>query len=157
MPTRFTRNTAFAIAPLLLLVVLLLLAVPQGYACSWAIGFFYQVTALKGRVVGTHSHLYFPGWLRQSFARKHVKLAPYEYRWPRTRNSQPFRTVETDGEGIFDFGSVSAGHYTLVIGDEDSFDVEVKEKPNRSETLTIDVSPVSPDCTGGHELIVKTE
>lgn len=153
MATRFARNTAVAVA------ALLLLALSQGRACSRTIGYFYQVTALKGQVVGTHSRLYSPRWLRHSFARKHAKLALYEYRWPRVGNTMPFvRAVETDGKGMFDFGPVDTGHYTLVIDDGGSFDVELKENPKgRSETLTIDVSPIFPDCTGGHELIVKTK
>lgn len=154
MTIRFTKNPALVVASLLLLAVF---QVP-GQACSWAIGYFYQVTELKGRVVGAHSR-YFPWWLRQSFARKHTKLTLYEYRWPRAGNILPIvKAVETDDRGMFDFGPVNTGHYTLVIGDRDSFDVELKANPTRrTETLLIDVSPVFPDCTGGHELIVKTE
>ncbi len=146
------------IAPVAL-AALLLLAVSQAHACEWAIGYFYQVTALKGRVVGTDSRAYLPRWLRQSFAKKHARLVLYEYRWPRTRNDVPpvIRTVETDSEGMFDFGPLKTGHYTLIIEDEDSFDVEVKESAHVTESVTIDVTPVSPDCTGGHEFIVKTK
>ena len=137
---------------------LLLLAVSQVHACSWAIGYFYQVTALQGRVVGT-SWPHLPRWLRQSFARKHAKLALYAYRWPRTRTDVPpiIRRVETDGEGRFDFGPLETGHYTLIIDSEDSFDVELKKLPQVTESVTIDVSPVLPDCTGGHEFIVRTK
>jgi hypothetical protein len=147
------RSTPVAVTTLLLLAVL------QVQACTWATGYFYQVTALKGRVVGTDSRLYLPHWLRQSFARKHAKLALYEYRWPRTRNDMPpvIRTVETDSEGMFDFGPQRTGHYTLIIEDEDSFDVEVKESAQVTESVTIDVTPTSPDCTGGHEFIVRTK
>jgi hypothetical protein len=66
------------------------------------------------------------------------------------------KMVETDGDGMFDFGPLQAGHYTLTIDDEDSFDVEVKELPQVTESVTIDVSPVYPDCTGGHEFIART-
>jgi hypothetical protein len=148
------RNTAVAVASLLLL------AVSQGHACEWAIGYFYQVTALKGQVVGTNSHhLYVPRWLRQSFTRKQSKLALYEYRWPRGRNKMPpiIRSVETDNKGRFDFGPLGTGHYTLIIDDEDSFDVEIKELPQVTESVTIDVTPVFPDCTGGHEFIIKSK
>jgi hypothetical protein len=88
----------------IVLVPVLLLAVLQVHACSWAEGFFYQVTALKGQVVGTTYGL--PRWLRQSFAKKHAKLVLYEYRWPRARNDMPpiVKTLETDGKGMFDFG-----------------------------------------------------
>jgi hypothetical protein len=135
----------------------LLLAVLQARACEWAVGYFYQVTALKGQVVGTTYHG-LPRWLRQSFAKKHAKLVLYEYRWPRAQNNMPIiRTVESDGHGMFDFGPLRAGHYTLAVDDEDSFDVEIKEQPQATESVTIDVSPVYPDCTGGHEFIVRTK
>jgi hypothetical protein len=149
---RRARNMAVAVACVLLLVV------SQGHACEWAIGYFYQVTTLKGRVVGTNSHFYLPRWVRQSFARKHEKLTLYEYRWPRARNSMPpsIRTVETDSEGKFDFGPLNTGHYTLTIGEEDSFDVEITSAQKATETVIVDVSPVSPDCKGGHEFILKT-
>jgi hypothetical protein len=53
------------------------------------------------------------------------------------------------------------GHYDLRIDDEkgslsDRFEVEVKGPPNPQESETIDISPVSPDRTGGHEFIVRT-
>jgi hypothetical protein len=147
----YVKNTSIALASLLLLAVL------QARACSWAVGYFYQVTALKGQVVGTTYHG-LPRWLRQSFARKHARLVLYEYRWPRARNNvRPIiKTVETDGAGMFDFGPLRTGHYTLAIDDEDSFDVEIKGSPQVTESITIDVSPVYPDCTGGHDFIVRT-
>ena len=67
------------------------------------------------------------------------------------------RRVETDGEGRFDFGPLETSHYTLIIDSEDSFDVELKKLPQVTESVTIDVSPVLPDCTGGHEFIVRTK
>jgi hypothetical protein len=145
------KNTATILASLLLLGVL------QAHACTWAVGFFHQVTALRGQVVGTTYHG-MPRWLRQSFAKKRAKLVLYEYRWPRARNDMPpiVKTLETDGKGVFDFGPLRTGHYTLVIDGEDSFDVEIKELPQVTESVTIDVSPVHPDCTGGHEFNVKT-
>ena len=148
---RRVKNAAIVLASLLLLTVL------QAHACHWAVGYFYQVTALKGQVVGTTYHGV-PRWLRQSFAKKHAKMVLYEYRWPRARNDMPpiIKTVETDGNGMFDFGPLGTGHYTLAIDGEDSFDVEIKELPQATESVTIDVSPVYPDCTGGHEFIIRT-
>jgi hypothetical protein len=52
---------------------LVLLSVSNTIACTMTIGYFYQVTALKGRVVGTTFHA--PRWSRQFFARTHIKLA----------------------------------------------------------------------------------
>jgi|SRR6266436_3909330 len=144
------QNAAIVLASLMLLAAL------QAQACTWAVGYFYQVTALKGQVVGATYHG-LPRWLRQSFAKKHTKLVLYEYRWPRVRNDMPpiVKTLETDSKGAFDFGSLRTGHYTLAIDDEESFDVEIKELPQVTESITIDVSPVYPDCTGGHEFNVK--
>ena len=52
-------------------------------ACTLAPGYFYQITALKGRVVGTHGyHTYASRWFRQRFARKHANLALYKYSQP---------------------------------------------------------------------------
>ena len=111
---------------------------------------------MKGRVVGTKSGG-LPRWLRQSFAKKHAKLALYEYRSPRARwdDGSLIKTVETDDQGNFDFGSLRVGHYTLRIDDNDLFDVEVKDLPRVTSSVIIDVSPVSPDCSGGHEFIVR--
>ena len=138
----------------LIVACLLLLSVSQASACEWAIGYFYQVTALKGRVVGADIRG-LPRWLRQSFVRKHAMLTLYEYQWPRVPSNLPFvKTVETDNDGRFDFGPVKTGHYTLVV-DKDQFDVEVKDLPSSTESVTVDVSPFYPDCTGGHEFIVR--
>jgi len=140
-------------------VVLSLLFVAPGHACTWAIGYFHQVTVLKGRLVGVDSHG-FPRWLRQTFARKHAKLDLYRYQWPRTawNSSLLVNSVETDGHGAFDFGSLEKNHYTLRInsGDlSDEFDVEVTNLPRNTDSVLIDISPVLPDCTGGHEFLVR--
>ena len=139
------------------IALLLLLLVTRANACEWAIGYFQQITALKGRVVGADIRG-LPRWLRQSFPRKHAKLTLYEYRWPRWEwSGVPLvRTIETDNDGRFDFGPVKTGHYTLVV-ENDHFDVEVKDLTHLTESVTIDVSPFYPDCTGGHEFIVKTK
>ena len=139
-----------------LLASLLLLAVLQANACEWTVGYFFQVTALKGRIVGTTYHGV-PRWLRQSFAKEHARLVLYEYRWPRARDNMPpiVKALETDGKGRFDFGPLPTGHYTLVVDGGDSFDVEIKVLPQVTESVTIDISPAYPDCTGGHEFSVK--
>jgi hypothetical protein len=72
------------------------------------------------------------------------------------------KAVKTDDNGEFDFGPLQPGHYTLVVdekkwGSSDWYDVEVKDLPRSTQSVTIDVSPVSPDCTGGHEFIVKSQ
>ena len=125
-------------------------------ACSLVLGYFYQLTSLKGRVVGTKEHHVFdpPRWLRQSVVQNHAKLTLYEYRQPFDKRLL-VKTVETDDHGSFDFGPLGIGHYTLRIDDENSFYVEIKDLPRKTESVTIDVSPVYPDCSGGHEFIVK--
>jgi hypothetical protein len=147
------------------IAILLLIAVAQGYTGQWARGYFYQVTALRGRVVGANiGPLQYVRWLRQSFARKHAKLTLYEYRWPVSgRSALPFvKAIETDPNGRFDFGLMKTGHYTLVVDDEklsssNWFDVEMKDRSLAKESVIIDVSPHFPDCKGGHEFIVKTK
>lgn len=74
----------------------------------------------------------------------------------------PVKSVVTDGDGRFDFGPLKPGHYTLMVDGEEwinagRFDVEVKGLPNPKESVLIDVSPIEPDCTGGHEFIVSVK
>jgi transposase len=65
--------------------------------------------------------------------------------------------ARTDERGGFDFGALREGHYTLVIDwpaeYSNLFDVEIKKLPTETSSVEIDVSPVDPDCTGGHEFI----
>jgi hypothetical protein len=142
---------------LLLVAALMLSVVSQAYPCSWAIGYFHQITRLRGTVVGTHGH--WSRWLRQRVARGDVNLRLYEYRWPlHDRSEMPLvKTAKTDGSGRFDFGELQEGHYTLVIDWPSEyaewFDVEIKKLPRPTTSVKIDVSPVYPDCTGGHEFI----
>lgn len=127
-------------------------------ACSFGGGYFYQITALKGRVVGTQElHIFdSPRWLRQTFVRRHARLTLYEYRQPFDRRLL-VKAVETDDQGSFDFGQLRIGHYTLRIDDDNSFDVEIKDLPQKTESVLIDASPVYPDCSGGHEFHRKDE
>ena len=59
--------------------------------------------------------------------------------------------------GNFDFGPLKIGHYTLGIDGNDFYDVELKDLPLATVSVTLDVTPAKPDCTGGHEFIVKTK
>ena len=141
----------------LAIVPLALLSASHLIACTLAPGYFYQITALKGRVVGTQTrHAFAPRWLRRNFKRKHAKLALYEYKQPWDEKLL-IKTVETDDGGSFDFGPLKLGHYTLRIDDNDLFSVEVKDLPRKTVSVIIDVSPINPDCKGGHEFIVKTK
>jgi len=147
-----------------LLCLFALLVPTQANPCSWAEGYFYQVSALRGNVVGAKiGPLQYSRRLRQSFARKNATLTLYQYRRPiKQREEMPLvKTTKTDADGRFDFGEVVPGHYTLIIDDSDWgssnwFDVEVKQQAKQTATITIDVSPNFPDCKGGHEFIVRT-
>jgi len=149
------------------LVSLLLVPMLEIRACEFAVGYFYQVTALRGQVVGTNFASNFalglPRWFRQSFAKRNAQLSLYEYVWPpRPINEmQAVRAVETDANGKFDFGILKAGHYTLVVDEGTlcvscSFDVEVKDLPHATVSVIVDVTPIKPDCSDGHEFIVRT-
>ncbi|HEY8715037.1 MAG TPA: carboxypeptidase-like regulatory domain-containing protein [Candidatus Acidoferrum sp.] len=149
---------------LLALIIAAFAAIPsQLPACSWAGGYFYQVTVLKGTVVGSYFRLlYFSRWFRQQITRPNVKLTLYRYQGGRDYHLPPIKSVVSDQNGRFDFGSVPIGHYTLFLGDAsqdygDAFDVEVISSPQPQERLVIDISPVSPDCKGGREIVRRFE
>ena len=133
--------------------------------CEWTEGYFYQVTRLRGTVVGAEiGPLQYATWLRQSFARKNTKLTLRSYRWPiKARADMPVvKGVIADEHGNFDFAALDPGHYTLIVDDEkwgssQSFDVEVKSLPKETESVVIDISPNFPDCKGGHTFTVKTK
>jgi hypothetical protein len=141
-----------------IIAVALLLQVQLSYPCSWAVGYFHQVTNLRGTVVGMNRG--WPRWLRRHVKRENVKLRLYEYRWPlHNRSEMPVVKAETtDGDGRFDFGEVKEGHYTLIVDwpseDANWFDVEIKKLSKVTSSVKIDASPVYPDCSGGHEFIV---
>jgi hypothetical protein len=152
-----------------LLLVLSAWPLQRATACSWAIGFFHQVTNLRGRVIGADWHSTGPlqplGYVRflRQFKRANAKLTLYEYRWPITSYSELVQVARrvADKQGYFDFGNLKQGHYILVIdggqGLRQEFDVEITSKVPATKNITIDVSPVFPDCKGGHEFIVETQ
>jgi hypothetical protein len=144
----------FAFRVIVLAVVVF--QVQMAYPCSWAIGYFNQVTCLRGTVVGLNRG--WPRWLRQRVTRDNVNMRLYRYRWPLRPSEMPaVKKVKTDDSGRFDFGELQEGHYTLVIDWPSEyaewFDVEIKKLPRQTSSVKIDVSPVYPDCTGGHEFI----
>ena len=128
------------------------------HACSLAVGFFHQVTLIRGRVVGSN-WMPFRG-ARQSVSVIDATLTLYEYRsLAGLEELKKIAVVRTDGKGSFDFGPVPKGHYSLAIQVNGSdrmggwFDVEVTDSVRATKSLTIDVSPIHPDYTGGHEFI----
>ena len=90
-----------------------------------------------------------------------LKLDLYEYRWPiAQRSDMPLvKSIHSQADGHFDFGSIPEGHYALVIDDSwggaSWFDVEITQGVKATHSVMIDVSPVYPDCTGGHEFLVQ--
>jgi len=142
----------------------LLLIAPAAYPCSWAIGYFHQVTSLHGNVVGVKSGDFRHPFrsLRQQVAVEHAKLKLWAYRYPQRIGFQDrlVKEVEADSLGNFDFGALTPGHYTLTIASpwgEDRFDVEIVQLRKPTASVTIDVSPNYPDCTGGHEFLSVSE
>ena len=126
-------------------------------ACSWATGYFHQVTAVRGQVVGSSWAPF--RWLRQSFSVGGATLTLYEYRFPTKGELRKVAVASADSHGRFDFGLVPKGHYFLDVQVKGSdrmgglFDVEVTDAVKTTKSVTIDVSPIMPDCTGGHEFI----
>ena len=100
-------------------------------------------------------------WYRQSVVRPKAKLSLYDFCWPcDVWSGAPVKAVVADSHGKFDFDLLKAGHYFLKIEDEKGelsavFQIEVKDAPNPKESEIIDISLNYPDCTGGHEFIVK--
>ena len=146
----------------MLIASLLSLGVSEIHGCSWAVGYFYQVTNLRGTVVGSKFPLLHSfRWFRQSIARPQAKLSLYNYCWPcDIWKLAAVKTVVADSDGKFDFRTLEPSHYYLRVDDEkgglsDWFDVEVKRPSDPKESVTIDISAVSPDCSGGHEFIVR--
>ena len=129
-------------------------------ACSWSFGYFHQVTALRGRVVGKDLGPLQFRWLRQLFPVGDATLVLREYGdHVGFQNLKIVGTVKTDSDGNFDFGTVSKGHYYLEVHSQgvdgiiDLYQIEVTDAVRPTKTITIDVSPFHPNCTGGHEFI----
>lgn len=150
---------------MLAIAIAILLIVTPADPCTWARGYFYQVTCLRGRVVGAKlGPLQYAGWLRRSFDREHAELSLYSYRAPiKALTDMPLiKKTEADDTGNFDFGSLNDGHYTLVVDDpkwasSERFDVEIKKLPRQTDSVIVDVSPNFPDCKGGHVFIIKSK
>jgi len=93
--------------------------------------------------------------------RPQAKLILYDYcQLCDLQSLAPVKTVLAGSNGQFDFGPLKPGHYFLRIEDEksslsDGFGVEVTGSLNPKESEIIDVSPLNPDCTGGHKFIIK--
>jgi len=144
------------ICPILLVLAVM---VEVGDTCTLAHGYFHQVTLVRGRLVGKDLGVLGFRWLRQSFSVPNATLTLYEYSSARLEDWREIATVRTDDRGDFDFGPIAKGHYFLdiVVKGSDSlgglFDVEVTDTVKATKNITIDISSIHPDCTGGHEFI----
>src|ERR1700733_6088645 len=100
-----------------LVVTAVCLTAPAAMACSWAEGYFFQVTSLRGSIVGVGDgdprHMI--KWMRQHVAQGYVSMTLYQYRWPANLDElKTIRKVKADANGRFEFGSLDKGHYKLV-------------------------------------------
>ena len=145
------------------LTVLQMLAVLPAAAvpCAEPSGHFHQVTRLRGTVVGVNNGdwRHRIAWFRQRASVGDAKLTLYAYRSSASRDDgRPvLKIARTNKQGLFDFGQLPKGHYTLRIDDpwggETRFDVEIAALPKPVDIVMIDVSPLYPDCTGGREFL----
>jgi hypothetical protein len=133
----------------------------NAFGCEF-VDSFHQVTALRGRVVGKSLRLFDFRWLRQAFSVSDATLTLYEYRSPaKISELKKIAAVQTDSHGEFDFGKVPVGHYYLNIDSKGSdilkdwFEVEITENVKPTDSILIDISPIRPDCSGGHEFIER--
>ncbi|HEV2174042.1 MAG TPA: hypothetical protein VGR71_10760, partial [Nitrospira sp.] len=117
-------------------------------------------TVIRGRVVGRSLGPFQFRWLRQSFGVDGARLSLYEYRLPaKFEDLKLIGATTADGHGYFDFGPIPQGHYVLKITVDNPdlfgglFEVEVTNAVRATKSLTIDISPIHPDCKGGHEFI----
>ena len=91
-----------------------------------------------------------------------AELTLYDYNQPFHWDMKPpvVARTRTTPAGEFEFGNIKEGHYRLEILDpnrDDVFDVEITNQVSKTKSILIDVSPIHPDCTGGHEFEVETE
>jgi hypothetical protein len=91
-----------------------------------------------------------------------AELVLYEYRsYEDVRAKKADKIVartKADANGWFDFGSLPAGHYTLIVRGRnmaDWVDVEIMPTGSQTDYVVFDISPNFPDCKGGHEFMVK--
>ena len=147
------------VTPFRRVVLILAILSALSQACSLAPGYFHQVTAIRGRVVGKSLGLLGFTWLRRSFKVTNATLDLYEYESAPFDQLRKVASVRTDAHGSFDFGTVPKGHYYLNIAVDGSdrlgglFEVEVTDVVKPTQSVVIDVSPIHPDCAGGHEFI----
>jgi hypothetical protein len=147
--------------PLIAISLVAIFLTSISFGCEF-VDSFHQVTALQGRVVGKNLWLFQFRWLRQSFSVSDATLTLYDYRSPaKISELKKIAAVQTNSDGAFDFGKLPEGHYYLKIDSngssvlQDWFEVEINENVKTTSSILIDISPIRPDCSGGHEFIEK--
>jgi hypothetical protein len=101
-------------------------------------------------------------WLRRLFSVSGAELTLYNYDQPFdwTNKLPAVARTRATPAGQFEFGDIKQGHYRLEISDgnlDDLFDVEITNRVSKTKSILIDVSPIFPDCTGGHQFEVEAE
>jgi hypothetical protein len=79
-----------------------------------------------------------------------------------TTLSHPKLLAQTvsDKAGEFEFGTLKEGRYALHIkgsGMDDWFAVEITNKALATKRIMVDISPIHPDCSGGHAILIEAE
>jgi Prealbumin-like fold domain len=141
-----------------LVAVSVLLLPGRVSACS-LIPHTYQVTQLKGRVVGRALGPLNFKWLQRWFSVPGAELVVYHNdSYPFDANAKPVAQIKADSQGKFEFDGLKDGIYVLHVKHEkldDWFSVEVDRKAPTTSWITIDISPLQPDCSGGHVFDVE--
>jgi len=150
------------------IVVLLFAAVFTNisYGCSF-IDVFHQVTASGNSITRASGGELRPFSVQVAASVVCVgnaTLTLYEYRTPaKVSELNKIAVADTDAHGNFDLGKIEIGHYFLNIDAKGStvlkdwFEVEVTDKVKPTESVLIDISPIHPDCKGGHEFIERKQ
>ncbi|MDR3754764.1 MAG: hypothetical protein P4K93_06070 [Terracidiphilus sp.] len=142
-------------------ILVLAVSVPLSYACSFPIGYFYQVSNLRGTIVGVANHdlRHESRLMRQRVTQEGLLVTLREYRWP-VEDKGKLRIIartKTGKNGEFDLSNAPDGHYFLDIDTlwgGDTYTIQIVHRLQRNQSVLIDVSPVYPDCTGGHEFVI---
>jgi hypothetical protein len=91
-----------------------------------------------------------------------AELTLFDYNQPFRWDKKPpaVALTRTTSAGEFEFGNVKEGHYRLEIRGETMyglFDVEITTQAPTTKSIVIEVSPIFPDCKGGHEFEIEEE
>ena len=140
------------------LIVLLIIA-SRADACSLALK-VYQVTSLKGVVVGKSLGPLQFHWLQRRFSVSGAQLEVFEDSGPTLSHQKPLAQTVSDKAGEFAFGPLKDGRYAFHVkgsGMDDWFVVEIANKPPATKRIMVDISPIHPDCSGGHAILIQAE